>query len=90
MKKVLHILFVEDSEADALLEVSQIQKGGYEVEYMRVETPEKMITALKEKNWDVILTDYKMPHFTGLEALTILKESGVDVPFLVSHESRCA
>jgi len=83
MKKVLHILFVEDSEADALLEVSQIQKGGYEVEYMRVETPEKMITALKEKNWDVILTDYKMPHFTGLEALTILKESGVDVPFLV-------
>lgn len=74
---------VEDSEDDALLILHQIKKSGYLVEYERVETGETMIEALNERKYDIILSDYKMPHFDGLEALKILKKSGIDIPFIV-------
>ena len=83
MKTVLRILIIEDSEDDALLVLNHIKKGGYDIEYERVETAETMKTALKEKAWDIVLSDYKMPRFNGLEALTLLQESGIDIPFIV-------
>lgn len=83
MKTALRILVVEDSEDDALLVLLQIKKGGYNVDYKRVETAKEMVSALREKTWDIILTDYIMPHFNGLEAITILKESGIDIPIIV-------
>jgi len=83
MKETLRILVVEDSEDDALLELHLIKKGGYAVESERVETAEEMKVLLKEKTWDIILSDYVMPHFNGLEALRILKETGIDIPFII-------
>ncbi|MFH0759954.1 MAG: response regulator [Bacteroidota bacterium] len=83
MKPVLKILVVEDSEDDALLILHEIKKGGYDIEFERVETAEDMKAALKKKAWDIVLSDYVMPHFNGLEALALLKESGFDIPFIV-------
>lgn len=83
MKQTLRILVVEDSEDDALLILHQIKNGGYDIEYERVETAETMRAALSEKTWDIVLSDYRMPHFDGLEALAILKESGLDIPFII-------
>jgi PAS domain S-box-containing protein len=83
MEKLLRILFVEDSEDDALLILFRIKKAGYEVEQSRVETAIEMEKMLIEKEWDIVLSDYKMPHFNGLEALAILKKSGIDIPFII-------
>ena len=83
MKPGLRILIIEDSEDDAILVLHQIKKGGYEADFVRVETAEKMSDMLKEKSWDIILSDYMMPHFTGLDALLLLKESGQDIPFII-------
>jgi len=83
MKSVLRILIVEDSEDDALLVLYQIKKGGYEIEYDRVDTAQKMEAALKEKTWDIILSDYQMPHFNGLEALVLYNKTGIDIPFIL-------
>ncbi|NOU17533.1 MAG: PAS domain S-box protein [Bacteroidales bacterium] len=83
MKPLLRILVVEDSEDDALLVLRQIKKGEYDTEYERVQTAETMKAALHKKNWDVVLSDYVMPHFNGLEALGVLKESGIDIPFII-------
>lgn len=83
MKNALRILLVEDSEDDALLVMHQINKGGYEIKYERVDTAEMFKAALKEKTWDIILSDYKMPHFDGFEALALLKDSGIDLPFII-------
>jgi PAS domain S-box-containing protein len=83
METVLRILMVEDSEDDAILTLHQIKKGGYDIEYERIETADEMKTLLREKPWDIILSDYKMPHFDGMEALSILKESGRDIPFII-------
>ena len=83
MKPVLQILFIEDSEDDVLLILHQIKKGGYDIEHERVETAEGMKASLKEKPWDIIFSDYQMPNFNGIEALTVLKESGTDIPLIV-------
>jgi PAS domain S-box-containing protein len=83
MKKELRILLVEDSEDDALLLLHHIERNGYTIDYERIETPDRMYDLLKEKKWDLVLSDYVMPHFNGLEALAILQESGIDIPFII-------
>jgi PAS domain S-box-containing protein len=83
MKTPLRILFVEDSENDALLTIHHIEKGNYSVEYEIVQTAGKMEESLNAKKWDLVLCDYQMPRFTGFEALKIFKKSGLDIPFIV-------
>lgn len=79
----IRLLIVEDSEDDALLLVRELRRGGFEPDYTRVETPEDMQTALSEKEWDHIISDYYMPRFSGLEAFQVLRESGLDLPFII-------
>ena len=87
MGKPLRILIVEDQEDDALLMIRTLQKGGYEPVFERVETAAALRTALTDQPWDLVLCDYSLPQFTGLEALAIFRERGHDIPFiLVSGE----
>ncbi len=83
MGKLLRVLIIEDSEDDVLLVLRQLRKGGYDPEYERVETAEPMEKALREKSWDVVLCDYKLPHFSGFEALALFNKSGLDIPFII-------
>lgn len=83
MAKLLRTLLVEDSEIDAQLLVRELQRSGYVVEYERVETPAAMRQSLPGRVWDIVLCDYSLPQFNAIDALTILKESGVDIPFIV-------
>ncbi|MBN1273915.1 MAG: response regulator [Candidatus Aminicenantes bacterium] len=83
MSKPLRVLIVEDSEDDALLAVQELKTGGYDPDWLRVETAEDMKAALHERKWDVILSDYKMPHFDAPAALAVLQDSGLDLPFIV-------
>jgi two-component system sensor histidine kinase UhpB len=82
MKRKLHALIVEDSEPDARLLVRELRLGGFEVESQRVETAEALQQALTAQPWDVILSDYAFPQFSGDAALRIVKASGLDLPFL--------
>jgi len=79
----LRVLFVEDSEDDVLLIVRELRRAGYDVSFRKVDTPEEMRNALSNEEWDIILSDYVMPHFTTAEALNILKETGLDIPFII-------
>ncbi|HWP85069.1 MAG TPA: response regulator [Terriglobia bacterium] len=83
MAKPLRLLLVEDSESDALLLLHELRRGGYEVVHERVDTAEEMSAALEKACWDIIISDYSMPHFSGLAALSLLKQKGMDVPFLI-------
>jgi len=79
----IRLLMVEDSEDDALLIIRALKKGGYNQEHERVETATAMEKALKEKQWDVILCDYKMPKFNVPSAIALLKEINIDIPMIV-------
>ncbi|MBI3758210.1 MAG: response regulator, partial [Deltaproteobacteria bacterium] len=83
MKTALRVLNIEDSERDAELLRRQLVRAGYEPCLERVETAAAMQAALKTQTWDVILSDYSMPRFSALAALVLLKESGLDIPFII-------
>ena len=78
----LRCLLVEDDENDALLVLRELRGCGAEVTWQRVETAAAMQAALDRQPWDAIIADYKMPHFSGLAALELLRASGRDVPFI--------
>jgi PAS domain S-box-containing protein len=63
--------------------VRELKHGGYEPTFERVETAEAMNAALDKQTWDVIIADYVMPHFSGLGALKILQERGLNIPFII-------
>lgn len=81
--KPLKALLVEDSETDEKLLLRQLAKAGYDVQSIRVETAADMRKALAELDWDIVLSDYAMPGFSGLGALRVLKESGRDIPLII-------
>lgn len=83
MGKPLRVLMVEDSEDDAELVLLQLRRGGYEPTILRVDNPEGMAGALEQQSWDVIISDYVMPRFSGLAALALLRERQIDMPFIV-------
>ncbi|MFO0754254.1 MAG: EAL domain-containing protein [Thermodesulfovibrionales bacterium] len=83
MQKTLRVLLVEDSEDDALLVLRALKKGGYEPAALRIDTAPALEAALREGEWDIVISDYVMPHFSGLAALELLKRSGIDLPFLL-------
>ena len=80
---LLRVLIVEDQEADAQLMLRELRQHGYDLEYERVETRPGMEQALARQGWDIILSDYNLPHFNAMNALATLKASGLDIPFLV-------
>jgi putative two-component system response regulator len=83
MDTPLRVLIVEDSEDDTLLLVWTLRRGGYDPMFERVETAAAMKAALDQRAWDIVISDYFMPHFNGLAALMLLKESGLDLPFII-------
>ena len=81
--KTISILFVEDSEDDTILVIHLLRKNGYSPSYRQVWTADDMENALQTSQWDLIICDFHMPNFTGLDALKIVKQHGLDIPFLV-------
>lgn len=83
MAEPLQVLMVEDSEDDSLLLLRELRRGDYEPHYQRVETEEEMLSALNEADWDVIIADYTLPHFSGLAALKVCQDRDLDLPFIL-------
>ena len=78
----IRVLMVEDSEDDAILIAREIRRGGYDLSYIRVDSEESMRSAINQKQWDLVVCDYSMPHFSGSDALRLLRSSGVECPFI--------
>lgn len=83
MATELRVLFVEDNEDDAVLEARCLERAGYALEWQRVEDSASMRRALDERTFDLIISDWSLPQFSGPEALAVLKDTGLDVPFII-------
>ena len=82
MEKKLNVLLVEDNPDDADLLVHRLRHEGYQVQFQRVETQDQFISAL-QSNPDIILADWNLPNFSGLQALHIKGEQQIDIPFII-------
>jgi two-component system, cell cycle sensor histidine kinase and response regulator CckA len=84
MKTPIRVLIVEDSQFDnSELLVAELTRHDYDVTYTRVHTEADMEQALADGAWDVVLSDYGIPAFSGTRALETLKRLGRDVPFII-------
>jgi PAS domain S-box-containing protein len=80
----LHILLVEDSTDDALLLERHLRRSGFAPSITRVEVAAAMHAALAgDSSPDIVLADYNLPLFSGPQALQLLKESDLDIPFIM-------
>ena len=83
MADPLRVLIVEDSSDAATLIVGELARQGYDVRHQRVQTAEEMRRALGTGTWDVVLSDYMLSAFCSQAALDVLRERGIDLPFVV-------
>ncbi len=79
----LHILLVEDSMNDAELLVHRLQGLDAETITRRVDTPTALTAALDERAWDMVISDYRMPQFSGMAALRLVRERSKELPFII-------
>ncbi|MEI7832883.1 MAG: PAS domain S-box protein, partial [bacterium] len=79
----LRVLIVEDSPRDAELVLREIRRGFPDLIWKRVETAEEMRTALGAESWNLVMSDFSLPHFDGFAALATLQETGLDLPFII-------
>ncbi|SAK64233.1 chemotaxis protein [Caballeronia temeraria] len=78
----LHLLLVEDNALDAELTIAQLERADYAVDASIVYDSANFIAELEKRRFDVILADFVMPTFSGIEALTIASERSPDTPFI--------
>ncbi len=79
----LRLLLVEDSDDDALLLIRELGTAGFSARYERVFNSRDFISALERGEWDAVVSDYNLPGFGGIEALSLFKEKGPDIPFII-------
>jgi len=82
VSKAIKVLVVEDSEDDAKLVMRSLRRAGFEPLYRRVQDIDALRSAFRDEHWDAVLSDFRMPGFTGVEALTIFRSFGLDIPFI--------
>ncbi len=83
MKTPIRVLFVEDSPDDLALVMHALRKAGYEFVHEHVTTRSEMLDALGRRPWDLILSDYHIPGFGGMDVLALRREERLDVPLIM-------
>src|SRR5450759_5629266 len=83
VNKPVKVLIIEDSEDDAKLALLALRRGGFDPTSRRVQTAAELETALAQERWDAVISDFKMPGFTGMDALRIFRSTGLDIPFIL-------
>jgi PAS domain S-box-containing protein len=83
MQQKLRILLLEDSVRDADLLERELRNGGVSFNLRRVDEPRAFIAQLIEFTPDVIIADYKLPAFDGLEALELVRKRSAELPFIL-------
>ncbi len=80
--KTIKIIHIEDSSMDSELILSEIEQHGINVDYSCVATEKELIAALENELPDIILADYKLPEYSGKEALKTCSSLYSDIPFI--------
>jgi two-component system cell cycle sensor histidine kinase/response regulator CckA len=76
-------LLVDDSADDAEIVIRELRRSGRKVDVERVWNREAMQAALARQRWDLVLSDWTMPSFSGDAALEVLNTEGIEVPFII-------
>jgi PAS domain S-box-containing protein len=79
----LRVLYVEHDQADVELALAALEQGGFTVAADVVERPEELTARLRSASYDLVLSDYQLPSWTGMDALELMRREGVELPFIL-------
>jgi signal transduction histidine kinase len=79
----LRILLVEDSEADSDLMVHALQRGGLDSEPDVIQTAGQFREKIRNDRYEIVLADYRLPGWNGMETVEILRREGLDIPVVL-------
>ena len=79
----LQVLLVEDNPADAELVLRELKREGFDVTSDIVQTIEDFIRQIRSCRYQIILADYNLPQWRGVEALELLRQEGLDIPLIL-------
>ncbi|MBA4267574.1 MAG: hypothetical protein C0453_21070, partial [Comamonadaceae bacterium] len=82
-KPIVHILHLEDSRVDHALVKFALQRSQLNCEIALVDTLDDLLRELASGKYDIVLADYHLPGFTGLDAWDLASETGSDLPFVI-------
>ena len=79
----LRVLIIEDSASDAEMVLHVLRKAYCDASFERVETAQELAAALAKGGWDIVISDFNLPQYDALAALSLFKTAGLDIPFIV-------
>lgn len=82
MAQPLSVLIVEDAEDDAVMILRELKRAGYDVDFERVDTADALKASLAKRQWSLVISDFTMPRFSGMDALKLVRSTGTDAPFI--------
>jgi DNA-binding NtrC family response regulator len=74
---------VEDEPADVELALRALRQAGFAAKGDVTQTPEEFLDLVRKNSYDIILADYKLPNWNGLESVEILRREGLDIPVMM-------
>jgi len=81
--KPLRVLFIEDRPEDVELSARHLRRAGFDVCFDVTQNAEEFAACLDRSAYDVVLADYSLPAWSGIEGLAVLQERGLDIPFIL-------
>ncbi len=79
----IRVLHVEDNEMDAELVAQALRQGGFAFSVVVVQTEAEFERQLRLHSPDVVIADYNLPQWKGMEALEVLRRAGLDIPLIL-------
>jgi signal transduction histidine kinase len=79
----LRVLHVEDNDLDAELVSQALRRGGFPASVVVVQAQKEFEDQLQSHRPDIVLADYNLPHWKGMEALEVLRRKGLDIPLIL-------
>lgn len=79
----LRVLVVEDDPADLALVMHALRESGFEASGEVAQTAAEFTEQVRKNSYDVVLADYKLPQWNGMEAVELLRQEGLDIPVIV-------
>ena len=79
----LRVLVVEDAPVDVELMLHSLQESGFDAVADVVQTAEEFTQQLRKHTYDMVLADYNLPQWNGMEAIEVLRREGLDIPLIL-------
>jgi len=81
--ETLAVLLLEDNPVDAELVIRKLKSAGLQVIVDGARSAREFQERVQQKAYDIILGDYRIPGWTGLDAVKWLRSSGINTPFIL-------